>query len=65
MVCLPRIEQKTSDGQLWGAIVGSGVPTGSGDLPTLVDAYELLWSRSASEGNTSVTYEESSLCYTI
>lgn len=26
MVCLPRIEQKISDGQLWGAIVGSGVP---------------------------------------
>lgn len=26
VVCLPRIEQKTSDGQLWGAFVGSGVP---------------------------------------
>lgn len=30
VVCLPRIEQKTSDGQLWGTIVGSGVPTGLG-----------------------------------
>lgn len=26
VVCLPRIEQKISDGQLWGAIVGSDVP---------------------------------------
>lgn len=64
MVRLPRIEQKTSDRQLWGAIMGPGVPTGSGDLLTLVDAYELLWSRSASEVHNSVTYEESSLCYT-
>lgn len=64
VVCLPRIEQKTSDRQLWGAIVGPGVPTGSGDLLTLVDAYELLWSRSSSEVHTSVTYEESSLRYT-
>lgn len=63
VVCLPRIEQKTSDRQLWGAIVGSGVPTGSGDLLTLVDAYELLWSRSSSEVHASITYEENSFCY--
>lgn len=63
VVCLPRIEQKTSDRQLWGAIVGSGVPTGLGDLLTLVDAYELLWSRNGSEVHISITYEENSLYY--
>lgn len=58
----PRIEQKISDGQLWGAIVGSVVPRldrGGGDLLTLVAAYELLWSRNVSEVHSSI-----SLCYT-